>query len=98
MSYINWQLPLTIATGNKIANETVFAIWRKKQQTVTTENRVEWLSSPPPRKAPLRLVPSYLQLCHKPRYLGVSKNPPDDHPPSLNHHLYPLRMLTSPTN
>ena len=76
MPCINWQSPSTIVTGNEIANETVSTIQRRRQQTVTTENRVEWLSSLPPCKALLYLVPSHPQLHHKPCHLGVpSKRP-----------------------
>ena len=74
MPCINWQSPSTIATGNEIANEIVSIIQRRRQQTVTTENRIEWLSTPPPRKTLLCLVPSHLQLHHKPRPSSIIKS------------------------
>ena len=58
MPCINWRSLSTIATGNEIANEIALAIRRRRQQIVTTENRVERLSTPPPRKALPQTVPS----------------------------------------
>ena len=46
MPCINWRSPSTIATGNEIANKIASAIRRRRQQIVTTENRVERLSTP----------------------------------------------------
>ena len=81
MPCINWQSPSTIATGNEIANKTVSAIQRRRQQTVTTKNKVEWLSTPPPRKTPF-----LLQFRHYLRYSGSPVETSHIHPHSRHHH------------
>ena len=81
MPCINWQSPSTITTGNEIANKTVSAIQRRRQQTVTTKNKVEWLSTPPPRKTPF-----LLQFRHYLRYSGSPVETSHIHPHSRHHH------------
>jgi len=71
MPCTNWQSPLTIATGNEIANGIVSGTQQRRQQTTTTENKGKWLSTLPPHKALLCLIPNHPQLHHKPHPLGA---------------------------
>ena len=75
MPCINWRSLSTIATGNEIANEIALAIRRRRQQIVTTENRVERLSTPPPRKALPQTVPSRSSQKPSRRPSSIVKSP-----------------------
>ena len=71
MPYTNWQLSSSIITVNEITNEIISGTRKERQQIAITENKRKWLSTLPPHKALLCLIPSHPQFHHKLRPLEI---------------------------